>query len=103
MSIRPVDFNGMLQRTDDVGMVKVREDHKPLQDQQNIQVQVEHRQEQTLHQVVTSGNSSQTKNQTDARQEGRNKYFASSGKKKRADAEGKVVRKEQGGRFDLTI
>ena len=103
MSIRPVYFNGMLQRTDDVGVVKVREDHKPLQDQQNIQVQVEHRQEQTMHQVVTTGNSSQTKNQADAREEGRNKYFSSSGKKKKLKTEGKVVRKEQNGGFDLKI
>ena len=39
MSIRPVEFNGMIQRTQDVSTLKQNEDNKPFMEQQNIQTQ----------------------------------------------------------------
>ncbi len=37
MSIRPVDFNGMIQNTHEVSTAKTQEDQKPVVQQQNIQ------------------------------------------------------------------
>lgn len=36
MSIRPVDFNGMIQRTQDVSTLKQNEDNRPVVEQQTI-------------------------------------------------------------------
>ena len=41
MSIRPVDMNGVIQRTQDVGTLKQQQDMKPMVDQQNIQIEVQ--------------------------------------------------------------
>ena len=41
MSIRPVDMNGVIQRTQDVGTLKQQQDMKPMVDQQNIQMEVQ--------------------------------------------------------------
>ena len=36
MSVRPVDFNGMIQRTQDVSTLKQNEDNRPVGEQQTI-------------------------------------------------------------------
>ena len=40
MSIRPVDFNGMIQNTHEVSQAKANEDNKANLQQQNVQVAV---------------------------------------------------------------
>ena len=45
MSIRPVDFNGMIQRTQDVSTLKQNEDNRPVVEQQTIFSQVVHARE----------------------------------------------------------
>ena len=40
MTIKPVVLGGMIQRADDIGMIKHQQDAKPMMDQQNIQMQV---------------------------------------------------------------
>lgn len=52
MSIRPVDFNGMIQRTQDVSTLKQNEDNRPVVEQQTIFSQEMKKVEQNLHQVV---------------------------------------------------
>ena len=42
MSIRPVDFNGMIQNTHEVASTKANEDNKANLQQQNVQVNVMH-------------------------------------------------------------
>lgn len=106
MSIRPIDFNGMIQRTDDIGHMKQQQEQKPLTDQQFIQSQVRQNEQQQLHQVVQSNEGNRMKNHADAREEGKNKYFQDSNKKKKSlskPEEGRVIRKNQTGSFDLKI
>lgn len=103
MSIRPVDFNGMIQRTDDVSQLKVHQDQKPAIDQQSIQTQVAEQREALTHQVVDAEESSQMQNQADAREEGKGKYFQNRKRKKEKSAEGKVMKKSVGGGFDIKI
>ena len=52
MSIRPIDFGGIIQRTDDIAHVKKHEDIKPHIDQQNIQMQVNKRDNEMKHKVI---------------------------------------------------
>ena len=70
MAIGPIDY-AMIQRTNDVEMYKMQEETKPFVDQQNIQVQVAAHEKMQSEQVVTSQDSKQTKNDADARKEGR--------------------------------
>ncbi len=105
MTIRPVDFSGMIQRTDDVGAIKYHEDAKPTVDQQNIQTQMLKKEDEVRHQVNESNRGEQLENHADAKEEGKNAYFSQKKKKKTAKKqdEGKVIVKKQGGGFDVKI
>ena len=55
MSIRPVDMNGVIQRTQDVGTLKQHQDMKPMVDQQNIQIEVQREEYRQSEQVTRKG------------------------------------------------
>lgn len=105
MTIRPVDLNGMIQRTDDVGYLKHNEDAKPLMDQQNIQVQVDKREDKLFHKVQDSSSSDRAKNDQDAKDESKNSYFYSKPKRrnKKEQSDGTVINKSDRGGFDIKI
>jgi hypothetical protein len=106
MAIRPVEFNGIIQRTEDVSNLKHQEDSKPHVDQQNIQTQMQRKEEAVKHQVVTKQDSSQAENHADAREEGRGVYYTPSRKKKQEKEKkpaDRVVPKNTSGRFDIKI
>ena len=102
MGIRPVELNGMIQRMDDVGMIKKHEDAKPFLDQQNIQMQVNKREDNLAHTVLHPDNTSNLKNDSDAKGESRNTNNKSSEKNKKKKQE-KVIKKEVTGGFDIKI
>ncbi len=106
MSIRPVDFNGMIQRTDDVGMLKHQEETKPLVDQQNIQQQVTKNQEAMMRQVTDPNKNERMDNHADAKEEGKGEYYASAQKKKKdgkKQEDGRVINKAMSGGFDMKV
>lgn len=104
MTIRPVDLNGMIQRTDDVGYLKHNQDIKPMMDQQNIQVQVDKREDRLAHEIQEKDKLNNAKNDQDAKDEGQNSYFGNRSKKKdKKDGKNKVVKKYQSGSFDVKI
>ena len=51
MSISPINFNGMIQNTNELGHTKAQEDQKPMLEQQNLTHTVEKQQEQQAKQV----------------------------------------------------
>jgi hypothetical protein len=51
MSISPINFNGMIQNTNELGHSKATEDQKPMLEQQNLTHTVDKRQEQQSKQV----------------------------------------------------
>lgn len=109
MTIRPVVLNGMIQRTDDVSVVKHQEDQKPVVDQQNIQVQMR-KEEQQMTQTVRNASESELLDQKyDAREEGKGKYQKRGGKRTSQKAkvnevsEDRVIKKNQIGGFDMKI
>ena len=103
MTIRPVVLGGMIQRTDDVGQIKHQQDAKPMMDQQNIQMQVNKREDHLAHKVQETGNKGKMNNNTDAKEESRGKYFKNNSKKKKNVSDGKVVKKNSDGIFDIKI
>ncbi|MCD7709342.1 MAG: hypothetical protein LUI02_05660 [Clostridiales bacterium] len=86
MTVTPIS-NAMIQRTDDVAMIKKNEDVKPQIDQQNIQVQVDNREDKLRHEVIDPENEARAKNDEDARDEGKNKYFSRKGSRHEREEE----------------
>ena len=70
MTIRPVDLNGMIQRTQDIGNIKHQEDAKPLVDQQNIQSTVVKEENKLAKQVNHSDNADHEDYRYDAKEKG---------------------------------
>lgn len=103
MSIRPVEVNGMIQRTQDVSTLKQNEDNKPMLQQQNIQTQFS---KETIHHLKQVNHADDTENQQkryDAKEKGSNEYVNQQKKKKEKKKDGKVIVKSQGGGFDVKI
>lgn len=104
MSIKPVDFGGMLQRSQDVSSVKQQQDQRPVVEQQQIGHREEEKISQRMRQVNQADKKNEMQSKYDARDEGKNKYFfnGKQGKKKKEEAD-KVVRKEPSSGFDIKI
>lgn len=104
MSIRPVDFNGMIQRTQDVSAMKQNEDNKPLLQQQNIQTQFS---KETVHHLKQVNHANDAENQQkryDAKEKGSNEYVSQENKKKKEKKkDGKVIVKSASSGFDIKI
>lgn len=106
MAISPILNSGMIQRTDDVGMLKHQQDAKPVIEQQNAQVQVNKRTEEMRHQVINSEDTNKTDTHADAREKGKNSYFfrkKTQKKKEEEKAENRVIKKSMGGNFDIKV
>jgi hypothetical protein len=88
MSIRPVEFNGMIQRTQDIGTLKQQEDDKPFVDQHSLGVQQQKQQERQLHKVSQSEKKQDSgKKKFDAKEKGSNEYENRRNKDKEAAKE----------------
>lgn len=106
MSVRPVDISGIMQRSDDVGMMKRQQDSRPAVEQQNLQTQMVKKAEDMRHQVVNPENSTKADTHADAREKGKNEYFfrkKSTDKKKEEQEEVRVVKKHSSGIFDVKV
>jgi hypothetical protein len=107
MAIGSINF-ATIQRLDDVNQFRQQQDSKPMVDQQNIQGTVEQRADKLRHQVMKKKNEGKPKNDADAREEGKNKYYASKIKKKKGSSEDEADTKEEmyqkvGGGIDIKI
>ena len=80
MAIRPVEVQGVVQRSNDIGQIKQNQDQKPLVDQNNIQTQLHHEVERNARQVTKYENADKKENRYDAKEKGNGAYF---GQKKR--------------------
>ena len=107
MSIRPVDFSGMIQRTQDFGNIKQQEDNKPMIQQHNIEVQQQKQEDHLTHQVQHSEEKENEGFRYDAKEKGNNHYEGNFGKNKKQKKEqkpdGKVRMKGTSGGFDVKI
>ena len=88
----------------DIETFKNQQDTKPMVDQQNIQVQVDHREDVLHHQVIHPEENEQLDNHTDAREEGKNKYKKQGSVRKKTNKETKRTGGNPvGGSFDMKI
>jgi len=106
MAISPILNSAMIQRTDDVGILKHQQDVKPVVEQQNAMVQVTKKTEEMRRQVITSEDTNKTDTHADAREKGKNSYFfrKKQNKQKHAEVtEDRVIKKNTGGSFDIKV
>ena len=104
MSIRPVEFSGVVQRSQDVSTVKQNEDNKSALQQQNVQTQFAKDTTHHMQQVTHANDSDNSQKKFDAREKGSNEYEDRRNKKKKAEEKnsGKGSVKTTGG-FDMKI
>ena len=107
MAISPILNSGMIQRTDDVGTLKLQQDSRPMVEQQSAQTQMTKKAEEFRHQVVTPADSNKTDTHADAREEGKNKYIIKKKKVRIQQDESlpmdSVIRKRTRENFDIKI
>ncbi len=107
MSIRPIDFNGMIQNSQEVGTVRQHEEARPMVEQQTIAVQAEQTVEEQLNSVNEYENAESGEDKMDAKDGSGNEYQnRRNGKRKKRPGEkpqDRVIMKGQPERFDITI
>lgn len=105
MAISPILNSGMIQRTDDIGAMKLQQDSRPMVEQQSAQTQMTRKADEFSHQVVTPADSNKTDTHADAREEGKNKYFfrKKTDNKKEEKQEDRVIKKYSSSSFDMKV
>lgn len=107
MSVRPVDFNGMMQNQQNVSNVKHSEDQRPQLLQHQALQTVTKQQEASARQVVNKDNLEREEYKFDAREEGKNKYQGDRKKRKAKQKEkiedGHVRVKGEARGFDMMV
>lgn len=102
MSIRPVEFGGLLQRADNVSAVKQQEEQKPLVDQSNISFSMSKEAEEKLHQIQDMENATKLKNDTSGQGNSKN-FEQEQNKKKKKEKDSVKSKKIVHGGFDIKI
>ncbi|MBR1628096.1 MAG: hypothetical protein IJ679_02370 [Lachnospiraceae bacterium] len=107
MSIRPIDFNGMIQNTQSLSHSHANEEHRPMLQQDNAQQTIAQEVELSATQVQEQEDAGQSQNALDADREGRGDGYRGNGKKKKKKKEkvsdGKVSIKAKHMSFDIKI
>ncbi|MCI9080716.1 MAG: hypothetical protein HFI70_00040 [Lachnospiraceae bacterium] len=105
MAIRPVEFSGIVQRSQDMSTLKQNEDNKPMLQQQNVQSQFAKETIQHMHQVNHANDSDNPEKKFDAREKGSNEYedHRTKKKKKKEENSGKVNVKASARGFDMKV
>lgn len=107
MAISPILASGMIQRTEDVAVVKHQQDSKPMVEQQNLMAQITKKTEESRRQVIDPEDTNKTNTHADAREESKNKYFSRKKQEKKKIkqqvAEDCVVRKTNSSGFDIKV
>ena len=108
MSISPINFNGMIQNTNEISHTKANEDQKHLLQQEALTSAVEKHQEQQAHQVNDTYNAKHAENNLD--REGNGKGYEGNKKRKppkdkkgqQLEGDGSVKEKPQPS-FDMRV
>ena len=108
MSIRPIDFNGMIQNTSEVGANRAAEEHKPVVQQEFANQAVREGVEMNLHSVKEKQEAADHPFDFEGGGQG-DMYHADRQKKKKKDgskgamSDGSVRLKNDHGSFDMKI
>lgn len=100
--MRPVEMNGIVNRTQDYAQLKQNENQKPVADQVNFQTQFNKQIEHSSETVVKQRNSEWKDEKFDAKEKGKNSYFSNRKKKEKKEEDGRAAKKEHVS-FDVKI
>lgn len=105
MAVGPVMLHGVIQRTQDVSMLKQQEDSRPMVEQQQIQSEMKQQESKLLKQVKHADDADEHQKKYDAKEKGSNEYEGRKKKKKgpKEKGGGKVVLRQESGHFDMKI
>ena len=107
MSITPLGLHAMVQRTNDVSIIKQNEDNRPVMEQQSIQTQQVKQEYALTHKVAGPEEKDNDNYRYDAKEKGKGSYQEQGRKKKNGQEEQKgsekVIVKGQTGHFDIKI
>ena len=108
MSIRPVDFNGMIQNTQEVGNNRASEEHRPVVHQENIAQQTQDEVQQLTHQVTDMQETAEDAALDPDEERKRKAWLRRRGKKskkakKKSSGDGTVRRKDIAAPFDIFV
>ncbi len=107
--IRPVEVQGVMQRTQDISQIKQNQDMKPQVDQSHYQTQVQKHVENQSKQVNHSDNANKKEEKYDAKEKGNGAFYENpqhrrQKKEEEDEDEGVVVLKQvHKGSFDMKI
>ncbi len=101
MAVSPIDIS-MIQRLNDVSQIKHNEMTRPETQQAVITHDIEKQVYVQSEQVVHQADSAKTNTEHDAREKGKNSYFASRKKKKKKEEQGTIKIKSKSS-FDMKI
>ena len=103
MSISPITFNGMLQNTNELSVLKQHEDNKPHTEQQMITNHQLKQEDEVSHRVNDLGQNEKFTFHYDAKEKGNGSYQNNNNRKKKQSG-GKVIKKDNSdGHFDIKI
>ncbi len=101
--IRPVEFQGVVQRNQDMATMNQNENNKTFIHQENAMNTVKQEVEVKIRDVNQKDNPEHPSNHADAKEKGNNEYEGDGGRKrKRLNTRGTVTIKEQKN-FDVKI
>ncbi|MDD6038392.1 MAG: hypothetical protein PUD20_06330 [bacterium] len=106
MSLRPIDFNGMMQNQQGVSTIKHQEDSRPQLQQQQALASVVHREDENAHQVSGKEDMNSQDYRYDARDGKGGSYRGNQNKKKNSkqnQEDGHVRIKGMSSGFDVSI
>ena len=83
MSVSPIGFNALVQRSNDVGVVKQQADGKPVVEQQNIQLQQAKQEHALTHKVAKTEEKENDNYRYDAKEKGNGSYQEDSQKERK--------------------
>lgn len=92
MSIRPMDFNGMIQNTHELSQSKIHENDRPVMQQAQLTVEVDKREELRRHQVNEKDNADGTQYRYD--REGNGKGYGGNQGQRSSDRNNKEKKNE---------
>lgn len=104
MIVKPIDL-AMVQRMNDVSVIKQQENAKPMVDQQIISTQVEKEVNAKTEQVTKKENADNSDRKFDAKDKSDNEYYGKQSRRNsnQNESDGKVFIKNTNNSFDVKI
>ncbi len=108
MSIRPIDFNGMIQNSSEAGTIRQHEEARPMVEQQSMAVSMEQEVQERMNQVEEANRTESGEDKMDAKDGGNGEYQDNRRNRKKKDQgksaqQDRVIIKGQPKGFDITI